>query len=91
MAASVLNFTKEGNVWTASYTSAGDTVVQLERKDGGWLNVYANVVGMAKKAIASLTDGQGGRQVLLKVCVPEGMTVTIESGSEVTAAKTLAV
>ena len=87
MAASVLNFTKEGNVWTASYTSAGDTVVQLERASSGWLNVYANMEGMEKMAIASWTDGQGGQYMLFKACVPEGMTVTIESGSEVTAAK----
>lgn len=86
-----MEFQKEGGSWVAEYTSAGDTVVQLERASSGWLNVYANMEGMEKMAIASWTDTVGGRQVLVKVCVPEGMTVTIESGSEVTAAKTLAV
>lgn len=86
-----MSFTEKGGVWTASYTSGGDTVVQLKRKGGGWLNVYANIEGMERKAIASWTSYEGGKDVLFKACVPAGMTVTVESGSEVTAAKTLAV
>ena len=86
-----MSFTEKGGVWTASYTSGGDTVVQLKRKGGGWLNVYANIEGMEKKAIASWTSYEGGQYVLFKACVPAGMTVTVESGSEVTAAKTLEV
>lgn len=86
-----MSFTNNGDVWTASYTSGGDTVVQLERKGGGCLDVYANIEGMEKKSIASWTSFDVGQYVLFKACVPAGMTVTVESGSEVTAAKTLAV
>lgn len=84
-----MSFTENGGVWTASYTSGGDTVVQLKRKGGGWLNVYANIDGMERTTIASWTSYEGGSDVLFKACVPAGMTVTVESGSEVTAAKTL--
>lgn len=89
--AETLPFSKAGAVWEAAYASEGDNVVQLERTAGGWLNVYANMAGMERKAIASWTHYEGGRNMIFKVCVPAGLTVTLESESEVTAAKRQAV
>ena len=63
-------------------------MVQLTRADGGWLNIYANIEGMERKAIASWTRYEGGQSMIFKVCLPPGIIVTIESESEVTQAKT---
>lgn len=89
--AETLSFSKAGSAWEASYASEGDTVVQVERAEGGWLNVYANIDGMERKAIASWSPHDGDGNMIFKVCVPAGLTVTLESESEVTAAKRQAV
>ena len=87
MATMTLSFNKEGDVYKTSYTSQGDTVVQLERVQGGTIRIYANIEGMAHSPI--FVDYNVSKNFLIKVCVPAGMTVTIESTSEVTTGKTL--
>ena len=91
MAAQTLSFTKVGEAYQAKYTSTGDTVVQLERVSNGKLAVFANIEGMTPKSLSmpSVNEYNAGQIVLFKVCVPAGMTVTIESTSEVTTGKTL--
>lgn len=85
--AETLTFTQQGSAYTATYTSTGDTVVQLVRKDSGWLNIYANIDGMEKKVIGSWSPHGGDKNMIFKVSVPSGLTVTVESESEVTEAK----
>lgn len=81
-----LVFTNTNGTWTASYVSQGDTVVQLVRRgDGGRVIVYACIDGMKKTPIDVLTGN------MFMVCVPAGLTVTLESENEVTAAKRQAV
>lgn len=87
MATTNLSFSKQGQVYQATYASQGDTVVQLDRVQGGIVRVYAHVEGMTPSPIFG--DYNAGKNFLIKVCVPSGMTVTIESETEVTTGKAL--
>ena len=51
MATTALSFTKQGDEYVATYTSTGDTVVQLDRVKGGKLGVYAYIDGMTPKPL----------------------------------------
>lgn len=87
--ATQLNFSKDGNIWRSQYTSKGDTVVQLSRKRGGKVVVYCNIEGMPATPVHTWSDYEFGQYVIFNVAVPEGVVVTIESASEVTAANML--
>lgn len=87
MATTALSFTKQGDEYVATYTSTGDTVVQLSRVKGGKLGVYAYIDGMTPKPLQTWYDESQFN--LFKVCVPAGMKVDIHSNSEVTTGKTL--
>lgn len=87
MATTTLSFTKQGDEHVATYTSTGDTVVQLARVKGGKLGVYAYIDGMTPKHLH--TWYEESQFNLFKVCVPAGMKVDIHSATEVTTGKTL--
>lgn len=87
MATTTLQFTKQGDEHVATYTSTGDTVVQLARVKGGKLGVYAYIDGMTPKSLKTWYDESQFN--LFKVCVPSGMKVEIHSETEVTTGKTL--
>lgn len=89
MATTNLSFSKQGNTWVAKYTSQGDAVVQLEREDGGKVVVYCNLDGMPATPISTCIEYEAGKHVIFNAAIPAGVEVTIESGSEVTAAKML--
>ena len=87
MATTTLSFTERGGEYVATYTSTGDTVVQIERANDGNIDVYASIDGMTPRSIFGIYKGSGNS--LLKVCVPAGMKVEIHSETEVTTGKTL--
>ena len=89
MAATTLEFQKEGGSWVAEYTSTGAAVVQMMRTASGGVSVTANLEGMSPKTIYGDTKYDAGQNYILEVDVPPGVVVRIESGSEVTAAKIL--
>lgn len=80
-----LNFTKTGSFYKATYTSEGETSVQLQRAGTGLVTIYANIPGMDPSSV--FADYQAKENFLLKVCVPQGMVVTVESQSEVITCK----
>lgn len=84
-----LNFTKQGDHYAASFTSQGDVIVQMMRTGAGYINVFANIEGMYAKSIASWSQYDGNANMLFRLCLPKGLIVTIESGSEVSTAKVL--
>lgn len=83
-----LTFTQNAiNRWQAKFNSGGSNVtVQVLRDKESFLIVYANLPGMEKVAVYT-PGGNAPRNLLFSVDVPEGMEVTIESGSEVVKAK----
>lgn len=87
MATTTLSFSEKGGEYVATYTSTGDTVVQLARVKGGKLGVYAYIDGMTP--ISVWGDYQSSQHTILKVCVPAGIKVDISSDAEVTDAKLL--
>lgn len=87
MATTTLSFTKQGDVFVATYTSEGDSVIQLARKKGGAIRVYAYIDGMTP--ISVWGDYQSSQHTILKVCVPAGIKVDISSDAEVTEGKLL--
>lgn len=82
--ATQLSFSKDGNIWRTQYTSQGDTVVQLSRKGGGKVVVYAALPGMPMMPIGTRPCYDAGQYVMLRIAIPAGMEVAIESRSEVT-------
>lgn len=82
-----LVFTKEDGRYRATYTSAGDTVVQLARVKGGKVDIYAYMEGMTPYPIFRSYSGQ---DFICRVCVPAGMKVDVESETQVTSGKMLA-
>lgn len=90
MATTDLSFSKNsGNRWQASFVSEGAVTVQMQRKDVGAVNIYANLDGMTAKYIGGYGNYNGGNNVIFTVDVPSGVTITIESYSEVVSAKML--
>lgn len=88
--ASDLQFSKNSeNRYETSFTSEGAVTIQMERSDSGFINVYANLDGMQKKYIGGYGNYYGGKNEIFTVDVPSGITVTIESSSEVVSAKML--
>lgn len=90
MAATDLSFEKNSeNRNQASFVSEGAVTVQMQRRDAGAVNIYANLDGMEKKYIGGYGHYNGGNNVIFSINVPVGVTVTIESFSEVVSAKAL--
>lgn len=90
MAATDLSFSKNSqNRDQASFVSEGAVTVQMQRKDVGALNIYANLDGMGAKYIGGYGSYNDGNNLIFTVDVPAGVTVTIESYPEVVSAKML--
>lgn len=90
MATSTLNFQKAGDVWAAKFTSSGNAIIELERKDRGVVSVLANLTGMREVPVAQYQNPYVA-DVILKLDIPAGVEVTIKSQSEVIASLMLAV
>ena len=89
MAATSLEFSKNAtNRYETSFVSEGAVVIQVERAGNGYINVYANLDGMSKTYIGG-TVYSGNSNLIFSVDVPAGVTVTIESLTEVVSAKML--
>lgn len=84
-----LEFEEYGDAWRAQYVSHGDTVVQLTREGPGKVAVYANISGMPETPVGTWTGYEAGQYVIFNAAIPAGLSVTIISGSKVTAAKAL--
>lgn len=82
-----LEFKKSGDEYKATFTSAGVQAMQLERKTGGRLKIYAYIDGMTPIPIYSAATA--GQFVLINVLVPSGMKVDVHSDAEVTTGKLL--
>ncbi len=82
-----LSFTKDPNgAWRASFVSGGNPVtMQLERVENGYINFFANIGGLDPLPIGSFSKQMAGKKFLRVINVPNGVTVTIESESEVVA------
>ena len=87
MATTTLQFQQQGGEYVATYTSGGDSVVQLARAAGGPIRVYAYIDGMTP--ISVWGDYRSSQHTILKICVPAGVKVNISSDAEVTDAKLL--
>lgn len=75
----------------ASFVSEGVTTIQMKRAKEGSISIYANLDGMEKKYIGGYGAYKNGdyKNMVFTVDVLPGMTVTIESSSEVVSAKML--
>lgn len=87
MEARELTFSESGDEYKATFTSQGEQVMQLARKAGGWLGVYAYIDGM--EPVPIYAEAMAGQFVLLNVLVPSGMKVDVHSRSEVATGKLL--
>lgn len=84
-----LNFSPDnGGRWKATYTSTGNTTVQIERKAKGCMSVYAHIDGMKPVLLGTYPEWTA-ETFLALICAPIGMTVDIYSASEVIMAKSL--
>lgn len=86
MAKQSLEFTQSesGNKYTASFVSAGTTVVQLEREykaenNIGQLTVYAYIDGMNPVPVRNWTSYEASRNMIFQIDIPAGVTVEIVS------------
>lgn len=86
MATSTLSFTERQGIWEAKFTSQGNTIIELERKENGVVSVMANIEGMRAVPVGQYNNGYGA-DAIIRVNVPTGLEVTIKSGSEVKNAK----
>ena len=86
--ATQLTFNKNSKEhWETSFSSNGDPMaVEIIRVKGGTILVYGNLDGMDKVLLENLGPG-ADRNQLLEIDVPANVIITIESYSEVNAAK----
>lgn len=80
-----LFFTKDSKgIYKTSFDSAGEKItLQLSRVDSGFINFYANIGTMKPMSIASYGKSSAGKNFLIVINVPSGVTVTVESETEV--------
>lgn len=86
--ATTINFTSDGVRDTCTLKPNGAVVVQVAREDKAYFTVYGNLDGMEK---VPMLDVRFEKDLIFKLDVPEGVTVTLESGSRVTEAKMMEV
>lgn len=85
MAETKLTFTKKESRYVTNFTSGGNCVVQIQRREESYLHVLANIPGMDPVRIDKLDPYSDN--IFFSLKVPAGLEVTIESGSEVSSAK----
>ena len=87
MSTKSLEFTKEKKWSVASFNSPGTPcVVQIQQKEAGDVNVFANAEGMEPTRIGNINN-YANPNVIFNVEVPEGLTITVQSFGEVECAK----
>lgn len=86
--ATALSFTKtSGGHWEASFTSSGDRIaVEVNRVASGPLIVCAAIDSMNKKTVQDFGPGADA-DMIFEVDVPEGITITVISFTEVKTGK----
>lgn len=90
MAATGLSFGKNSqNRGQAPFVSEGAVTVQMQRKDAGALDIYANLDGTGAKYIGGYGSYNGGNDLISTVDVPAGVAVTIGPCPEAVSAKML--
>ena len=89
MAVSDLTFTKDGNLYKASFVSAGKQTVQIERAEKGSLDIKACIEGMTPTGMPMPFQFYNSANMLFEVETQPGVNVTVLSGSQVTSAKIL--
>lgn len=83
--ATKINFTKEGVNEAYTFKPSGAVVVQVQREAMGFFTVYGNLEGMDKVPILNV---RFEKDLIFKIDVPSGVTITMVSGSHVLDAKT---
>lgn len=86
MAATTLIFSKVGDKWVTTFTSMGESIVEMERKGQGLCSIRANIEGMKSVPVTSFKNPYESN-VIFNLDIPAGVEVTIESATEVINAK----
>lgn len=84
--ATTMNFNKEGVLWVSRFTSAGNTVIEIERKDMGLISVTANISGMRPVPVSQYNNGYTA-DAIIYIKLPAGLEVEVKSETEVTRAQ----
>lgn len=82
-----LDFVQNDRGWyNASFVSDGKPhAVELNREQRGRIVVYMHIGSLEKEPVGSVTDFKSGDNFIFKVDEPDGVTITIESETPVTA------
>lgn len=78
-----LTFSKQGSAYVCELP-ATKGVVQIEQVSRGIVSVTGNLPDMPPVVIAVYDNPFGGNTVIFEVDVPEGVTITVKSATEVT-------
>lgn len=87
--ANEIDFVKnEKNYWEASIASSGESiVVEITREKGGTFLVFGNLEGLDKVLLENFGPG-ADRNLMMQIDdIPEGVTITFISFTEVKSAK----
>lgn len=88
MAVTNLTFSKDGDYYVSSFTSAGECVVQIEKDPKAQVSVYANIGGMKPVLLHSIPNPLSD-SIIFKLNIASGIDVMIKATAEVTNAKML--
>lgn len=77
-----MDFKEIKGEWVATFTSSGNTVIELERKKAGVVAILASIGGLAEVPIAQIQNGYMPN-VIFHVNVPSGVAVVVKSETEV--------
>lgn len=75
----------EGEKWSCTFPSEGNSVVEVEREQAGSVIVYASLEGMREVDVLNFANAR--KDTIFQLEIPVGVTVRIESAKEVTKAK----
>lgn len=81
-----MNFTKVGDKYIHSYTSQGNTIIQMARKEQGVISVQATLEGGIQAIPIAQFQNPYTANAIFQVNIPSGVTVQIVSQTEVTRA-----
>lgn len=85
--ADTITFTKDGESREiCEIKPDAPVIVQIERDSYSFFTIYGNLEGMPKVAIFNTFHM---KDLIFKVDVPSGVTITLESGSHVVNAQTM--
>lgn len=86
MAVTNLTFSKDGDYYVSSFTSAGECVVQIEKAPKAHVSVYANIDGMKPVLLRALPNPLSDN-IIFDLDIASGIDVMIKATAEVTNAK----